>query len=242
MTDTNPPDYARLWSSIATSGGDKQSLLGALEAAIRDGVVMRGTRLPNERSIAQATGLSRNSVRDALSLLADRGMIARQVGRGTFVAGAAGTAERAHGGLFTLGREPSPRELVEFRSECEPTLAMPIVMNASDTELAEIKRLALAGRNTLTWYDCEEVDSSFHTRLFIATGNTVFAEVGHALRRMRRTQSWLSLKERTFSLERWQHYQQEHECIAQHLIKRDGRSAREALRRHFARVHGWVAE
>jgi GntR family transcriptional repressor for pyruvate dehydrogenase complex len=242
MTAPHAPDYDRLWSSVAAIGGDKRSLLGALEAAIRDGTVLRGTRLPNERSIARATGLSRNSVRDALSRLADRGMIDRQVGRGTFVTNGAGTADRMREGLFPAGHEPSPRDLVEFRAECEPTLAVPIVMNASDAELAEIEQLMLAGRDTVTWYDCEEVDSSFHTRLFLATGNSMFGEIGQALRRMRRTQSWLSLKERTFSLARWQHYQREHELIMQHLIKRDSRSAREALQRHFARVHGWVAE
>jgi DNA-binding FadR family transcriptional regulator len=232
-----------LWASLAATGGDKKLLIAALEAAIREGRLARGERLPTERSIAQAAGLSRNTVRDALSRLADRGMIARQVGRGTFVVETDDLRDLdlAPEGVFAE-RDPSPRELVEFRAECEPALTGLIVMNASDKELLDIQRLALTGREALTWSQCEDVDAEFHTRLFGATGNSVFVQLGGWMRRMRKTPAWMSLKQQTFSLERWQQYQLEHEAIIDHLIGRDSRNSREALRLHFARVRGWVAE
>jgi DNA-binding FadR family transcriptional regulator len=240
MTPEGTSETDRLWNALAATGGDKKLLIAALEAAIRDGQLGLGERLPTERVIAQAAGLSRNTVRDALSRLADRGLIARQVGRGTFVAEAGEVVATAP--EEPLGRQPSPRELVEFRAECEPVLTGLIVMNASDTELADIRRLVLAGREAETWSECEEIDAEFHTRLFHATGNGVFVQLGTSMRQLRRTPAWLSLKESTFSLDRWQQYQAEHEIIIDHLIGRDSRASREALRLHFARVRGWVAE
>lgn len=234
-----------IWTTLNTVGVDKRQITAAIEAAIRDGSLPAGERLPTERAIADASGLARNTVRDALARLVDRGLIARQVGRGTFVVGPATATTAGQGGV--IGAEfgkvvPSPRELVEFRSECEPVLASLIVMNASDSELAEIEGLALAGRRATLWQDCEAVDSEFHGALYAATRNPVFQEIGRYMVAARRSQAWLSLKQQTFNLDRWQRYQTEHEQIIALLLRRDARTAQDALRAHLGRVQGWVAD
>jgi len=244
MTATDGPATPGIWATLSSAGIDKRQITAAIEAAIRDGSLPAGERLPTERAIADASGLSRNTVRDALARLVDRGLIARQVGRGTFVVGPAMPAA-ARGGAISadFGKiVPSPRELVEFRSECEPVLASLIVMNASDHELAEIEALALAGRTATLWHDCEAVDSEFHGRLYAATRNPVFQEIGRYMEAARRSQAWLSLKQQTFSLDRWQRYQAEHEQIVALLLRRDARTAQDALRAHLGRVQGWVAD
>jgi DNA-binding FadR family transcriptional regulator len=232
-------DKQSLWTEIATAGGNKGRLISLLEEAIRNGVLTHGERLPTEREVAEATGLSRNTVRDAFSRLTERGFIARQVGRGTFVnhSPREPSLKPAESALPHL---PSPRELTEFRMECEPTLTTLIVMNASDAELIEIEQLARKGRDTITWDQSEANDAEFHARLYEATGNSVYQHIGRYLRQVRRSQAWMSLKQQTFSLERWQHYQQEHEVIITCLRNRDSRGSREALRIHLSRVQGWV--
>jgi GntR family transcriptional regulator len=57
-----------------------------LAGQIVSGAMAPGERLPPERHLAQAHGVSRMTVRQALGALADRGLIERGVGRGTFVA------------------------------------------------------------------------------------------------------------------------------------------------------------
>ena len=183
-------------------------------------------------------------MRDALSRLVERGLIARQVGRGSFVVG----PDTPGGGTLAAGSAdfwevmPAPRELVEFRTQCEPSLASLIVMNASDSELSQISDLALSGRPAHSWQSCEAIDSEFHARLYGATRNVVFQQIGRYMRAARKSQAWLSLKEQTFDAERWQRYQAEHEQIAEFLIRRDGRGARDAIRAHLGRVQGWVAD
>lgn len=58
-----------------------------LSAAIRDGTLRPGTRLPAERDLAESLGVSRMTVRQALGALERDGLVRRAVGRagGTFV-------------------------------------------------------------------------------------------------------------------------------------------------------------
>jgi GntR family transcriptional regulator len=53
---------------------------------IESGRLPVGARLPSERNLAELVGVSRMTARAALSSLAQRGLLDRDVGRGTFVA------------------------------------------------------------------------------------------------------------------------------------------------------------
>ena len=57
-----------------------------LAVRIESGELAAGERLPPERELADGLGVSRMTVRQALSSLAARGLVERGVGRGTFVA------------------------------------------------------------------------------------------------------------------------------------------------------------
>jgi len=57
-----------------------------LAGRIESGELREGERLPPERDLADGLGVSRMTVRQALSSLAARGLVERGVGRGTFVA------------------------------------------------------------------------------------------------------------------------------------------------------------
>jgi GntR family transcriptional regulator len=57
-----------------------------LAARIEAGELPAGERLPPERELAKGLGVSRMTVRQALTSLAGRGLLERGVGRGTFVA------------------------------------------------------------------------------------------------------------------------------------------------------------
>src|SRR5947209_13245378 len=52
---------------------------------ILDGRLSAGTRLPTDEELATLYQISRDTVRQALALLADEGLIERVQGRGTFV-------------------------------------------------------------------------------------------------------------------------------------------------------------
>jgi LacI family transcriptional regulator len=63
-----------------------RALAEELEAQIRSGRYGVGDRLPPERELARAHGMTAMTARQALRMLTDQGLIRREQGRGTFVA------------------------------------------------------------------------------------------------------------------------------------------------------------
>src|SRR5215213_8311944 len=78
--DSEVPLYRQLYEQIAVR--------------IRSGQMGRGERLPATRELAGLLGLNRTTVSAAYTLLEEQGLIAGQVGRGSFVTGEAGGTER----------------------------------------------------------------------------------------------------------------------------------------------------
>lgn len=64
----------------------RRDLHRALRAAVLDGVLPPGARLPSTRQAAEDYGVSRGLLEEVYAQLADEGFIERTVGRGTFVA------------------------------------------------------------------------------------------------------------------------------------------------------------
>jgi 2-aminoadipate transaminase len=131
--DSAVPLYRQLYEQIAER--------------IRSGQLAPGERLPATRELAGQIGLNRTTVSAAYELLEAEGLIAGQVGRGSFVTGSpappAGSAHRVHWPDFLDRMEASPASalapggisfatsrpsrdlfpLDEFRSSCAAVLA-----------------------------------------------------------------------------------------------------------------------
>jgi len=89
-----------------------RSLEDALRAAIRDGRLPAGTRLPASRALAADLGIARNTVADAFGQLVAEGWLSARTGAGTWVTNIAappaapGPAPAAPGSRRGSGREP----------------------------------------------------------------------------------------------------------------------------------------
>lgn len=208
----------------------KRALRSYIESALERGLLEAGDRLPTERAFADASGLSRTSVRDILAALEVSGHVVRRVGAGTFVkpppqcAGPQSVAE------------VTPATLMEFRVAVEPALAQLVVMKASDEELERIRGFVQRSRGADTWEACEHADSEFHSLVLRAARNELAERLGEQIARVRGERAWRRLKERSFSLDRWRIYQAQHEAIAEALCARDAHRVSAAVRRHLTGV------
>ncbi|MFF0704970.1 GntR family transcriptional regulator [Streptomyces tendae] len=63
-----------------------EQLAGILEGRIRAGTYAAGSRLPGEMLLAQEFEVGSNTVRKALEILRNRGLVVTMRARGTFVA------------------------------------------------------------------------------------------------------------------------------------------------------------
>ena len=68
-----------------TSDARYEQVAGAIMDEIRDGHLRAGSRLPSEQKLAEMYGVSRVTVRQALSVLRDRGLVEAVPRSGTFV-------------------------------------------------------------------------------------------------------------------------------------------------------------
>jgi GntR family transcriptional regulator/MocR family aminotransferase len=86
-----------------------RQLYDELRAAVRDGRVAAGARLPSTRDLAAALGLSRNTVLAAYEQLAAEGYVVGRVGAGTHVAPPAPETVLAGGSRDPGARRSAPR-------------------------------------------------------------------------------------------------------------------------------------
>src|SRR5215204_3621437 len=102
-----------------------QTRYGALAAALRHRIVDSewppGTALPAETSLAAEHGVALGTLRRALELLAEQGLIERRHGKGTFVRGGLGGAQMLR--FFRFGEGDG--EVPQSRILARQTLAAP---------------------------------------------------------------------------------------------------------------------
>jgi GntR family transcriptional regulator len=83
--------------SLRISGPALPELVAnTLREAIGDGRLVAGQRLPSEPQLAEQLGVSRATLRQALALLTQEGLLVRQHGRGTFVSSLPASALRGN--------------------------------------------------------------------------------------------------------------------------------------------------
>ncbi|HNB89447.1 MAG TPA: GntR family transcriptional regulator, partial [Plasticicumulans sp.] len=97
--------------------GISQQAAEAIRTLILEGGYAEGALLPSQRDLAERLGVSRTSLREALSGLASRGEVRVQAGKGVFV----GKGQDARGAVpaaavdWAFGAQASPGEIFQMR-------------------------------------------------------------------------------------------------------------------------------
>ncbi len=125
------PHLTRLLGEWRGSGVAYPALAAALRALIVEGRLPPYTRLPSERELAVALGLSRNTVTSALDVLREQRYLASRRGRGSWITsppapeGRPDEAEPPAGDVIdlTLANLPAPPELAELALNAAHALA-----------------------------------------------------------------------------------------------------------------------
>ncbi len=124
----------------------------ALERAIEDGRLPRGSKLEGELDLAEQLGISRPTVRAALKQLVDKGLLVRRRGIGTMVATRpvrrAVALTSLYDDLKESGREPSTRVLDFEETVCPPDVAEQLELGP-DAPVLRFDRLRVAGSDPI---------------------------------------------------------------------------------------------
>jgi GntR family transcriptional regulator, transcriptional repressor for pyruvate dehydrogenase complex len=205
--------------------------LGRLRAMIAANEFGSEGRLPTERALTDALGVSRRAVRRALEVLESEGLIWRRQGAGTFV-GEKPDGWSDHVEALVAGTDIM--EIMEVRLRIEPQLAQLAAMRAKPAEIERMRALAdKTGQSTDA--DSKELwDGSLHRQIAQSAGNKLFLSIFDVINRIRQDEAWQSIRERarrTGTNGRTSYEQ--HMAIVDAIAARDPGRAGEAMRQHL---------
>lgn len=155
----------------------------ALLRSIRDGSLVPGAKIPNERELAQQLNTSRTAVRSALAMMERQGMVRRQVGSGTFLTEDARTVfDRMDQTTVTTHQEvPSFVEIAESRLLFEPAMMDLVVSRAEAADLAAMYRTLEEIRTAPTWHEFKERIYGLTSQIYAATRNRFLMQIMDAI-------------------------------------------------------------
>jgi GntR family transcriptional repressor for pyruvate dehydrogenase complex len=145
--------------------------------AIKDGVYPVGSRLPSEAELAQATGVSRASVREALSALQAVGLIEAKSGSGNYVRKSPTQEDEADVPLL-LESEAGCLEVMEARETLEPRVAALVAKKATPEIVRNLLRAIRDMRAEIAGGDFDsyfQADKRFHLALVAAAANRLLS-------------------------------------------------------------------
>jgi DNA-binding FadR family transcriptional regulator len=193
------------------------------------GELRAGSRLPTERALAETMAVSRSAVRQALSALEREGVITRHVGRGTFLADAAGNG-------VPLDLMTSPAEIMDTRLMIEPEVAAHAARNATSADLEQIAKCMHRGNACEAYLDFEAWDSAFHRAIAASVHNRLLMQVFDTMNAARDLPVWGKSKLRAATADRRRGYEEQHAAIVAALEDRDPNLARRTMHAHLESV------
>jgi GntR family transcriptional repressor for pyruvate dehydrogenase complex len=200
-----------------------------LVEVILSGQIEPGSRMPSERQLAEAFGVGRSAMREALKALSLIGLVEVRQGDGTYLrkADTALLPEVIEWGLL-LG-EPRTMDLVEARQEIEIVLAGLAAQRRNDDQIARLQTELTALGNARTPVEFAEHDIAFHVTVADAAGNSALRDVHSSIQALLR--AWI-LRALSGSRNMERSYA-EHIPIVNAIVASDAETARCTMREHM---------
>jgi DNA-binding FadR family transcriptional regulator len=203
---------------------------------IVQGVYPGGTPLPPEPELAAIFGVSRTVVREAVRLLASKGLVSVKHGSGVWVQPPDAwdhldpliLASR-----LEIGQDISVLDqIIEARRIVEPEVAYLAARRRTSEHLSRLRDLLAAMRSALINGDIErigELDFQFHETLFIASGNLVLRQLVWTLSTLFQVAATLFRGDAP----RREDSQRDHAAILAAVEAGDAERARQTMRQHI---------
>jgi GntR family transcriptional regulator, transcriptional repressor for pyruvate dehydrogenase complex len=139
---------------------------------IRSGDLAVGDQLPSERQLADMLGVSRSTLREAITTLSTIGVLEILRGKGTFVRATDISETLASKVVNLMSTEESPLQALEVRILLEPGIAALAAERCSNEHLREmeksLKRIEERVAQNELYFDA---DMDFHMAIARAAGN-----------------------------------------------------------------------
>ncbi len=212
----------------------REASVDSLKAFIDAGGYAPGDRLPAERDLIGALGMTRTTLRRALEALEHEGLIWRHVGKGTFLAEPKSARDVLE--LPDIGHHLTPVKVMRARLSIEPAIAREAAVNASGRAVAQIMQAVESCEQAETWAEYEAHDDAFHHAVAVASDNLLLVTLYDQMNKVQRNVAWRRVVRESIRPPRSHTSFEEHRKIAAAVEARDPMGAHDAMRRHIGSV------
>lgn len=196
------------------------TVAGKLKQLIKSGTHKTGDKLPTEPELMQQFGVGRSSVREAIRILANCGLVTVKQGLGTFVLLNEGLDEPLHLRL----KRAADGDLKEVRQLLELKAAEKAALNRTQKDISKMTSLLKKRKQAAEKHQtdaCIEADIQFHTAIAEASKNEILADLYKTIA-VQIKQSFMQVHEdTTVFLEK----HSVHEDLLQSIIDKDPKRA-----------------
>ena len=204
-----------------------EAALQAIRKLIKEQGFGPGDALPSQRDLAVQLGVSRASLREALSSLSALGVVSVQPGKGVFVQ----AAEDAPGFAWPFAAQATPLDIFQLRYALEGFAAGLAAVTLTIDELDSLEDNVEAMRKVLKAGDFEaaaRLDFEFHQRILLASGNQAMVSILSASAEVFLESQKLPFIRPERAMETWQ----EHRKILRALARRASATAQKTMQEH----------
>lgn len=185
-------------------------------------------RLPSERQMAQDLGVARNTVREALDALEERGMIRRRAGSGSFVTWDPDGAGEA---LAPVAAETGPLQLQVMRGILEPEMVRLAILSMPPRQIEALgetlSQLEAVSTDVNAFMRLEE---AFHRQIAEGTANPLLIACYALVIEARRQSFRAAMYRRHLTPSRIEAYQRAYNALFNAIAARDIEAASEFMK------------
>lgn len=205
---------------------------------IRSNVYPTGSKLPPERLIAEQMGVSRPSVREAISALQIVGIVNSRPGDGNYVTDSFDSEELARQAFEVLEESESPLIVLQARKAMEIGVARVAISVAGDKEIKDIEeswRMRYEKGMQGDYESFLQYGKSFHMSIAHATNNHLIVSMMENILNATHQLLWVHMRRTYYEAgqERMEMMLQIHNEIVEAIRRRDADRAILALEEHF---------
>lgn len=212
-----------------------EEIVRQLQSLIAQGRLKSGDRLSTERELAQQFGVSRVTVRQALSVLQAMGLVESRIGNGTFARTQVAEVT-VLASMLNLPRSNLVDQL-ELRRLIEPEVARLAAERATHAQIAQMSRsIELQVKKLDKGVSFVEEDSALHLTIARSTQNALLVRMIESIHELLRGSREASLRERQ-TMER---SLAGHRKIVDAIARHDAPAARKAMLNHVLDVEQMI--
>jgi GntR family transcriptional regulator, transcriptional repressor for pyruvate dehydrogenase complex len=203
---------------------------------IKSGELKYNQKLPAETTLVEKFGISRPTIREALSALEVLGVLESRTGDGTYIieTNVDNILRKKVENLVTT--EEVPHEIAEAREIIESELAWLVAKKAKKDDIERIQKalnkvedeFKKSGKWTL------ESDLHFHSEIMNSLDNSILTKIGVDVLNLMNNKILKNLRSKIFtSGEKLDVYMNQHEQILKCLTENDSEGAKKIMREHI---------